>query len=670
MSAASAELAGGQGKAARPEGFASAGGLGTGATFAAREDRHLPEIAALLDPRQFELISKPDSGIVVIQGGAGSGKTTIGVHRMAFLAYNAKHRFSADKMLVIVGSPAREARDPDRTEPVLQLGRVLEAACAMDDAVALYHRLAMAQPQAVEPRLACAELALRQGDLVTAQADFTGILERVPGQLRALLGLASVAAELGEAEQAERALALAEAEAPRQCQVHLARARCAETLGRHDDARLALLEARSAMSWRVEPFLALAQLALRQGRHDTAVTLAQALLATHPRHLPGRLTAFDVLIGTEPEKARALLAKLAEELPEHREVQRRLAHLDWLDGSVDRARARYARISAHDPRLHGGLAPLARLDRNSLPPADGEIRAFLLVRNEAVRLPWLLDHYRRIGVDRFLVLDNGSDDGTRELLLAQGQDVHLFHTEASFAASAAGMSWTNQLLDAHGSGAWCLTVDADEALVYPHVETAPLRTLCGHLDQVGAEAMVAPMIDLYAGEALDRVAYEPGQSLIEAFPWLDASGYVRRDAGDFPYFRLQGGCRARLFYANPSLGPILQKVPLIRWRPEIKYTSSKHTAFPCRLSGVSGALLHFKYLPDFAAQVEVEVARGQHYLGAKEYRAYQRRLADGQPLSFLGPDSTRYQGSTQLIELGLMRTTDAFDAYVRAHHRH
>ncbi|HVY46837.1 MAG TPA: DNA helicase UvrD, partial [Minicystis sp.] len=119
------ELAGGQGSALRPEDAAAAtraelqhavqakkggGALGVGpGTFRAREDRHLPEIAALLDPRQFELISKPESGIVVIQGGAGSGKTTIGVHRMAFLAYNARHRFTPDKMLVIVGSPALRA---------------------------------------------------------------------------------------------------------------------------------------------------------------------------------------------------------------------------------------------------------------------------------------------------------------------------------------------------------------------------------------------------------------------------------------------------------------------------------------------------------------------------------------------------------------------------------
>ncbi|MFO0651376.1 MAG: hypothetical protein U0326_34445 [Polyangiales bacterium] len=59
-----------------------------GAGVDGREDKHLLEIPALIDPRQFELITRPRSGIVAIQGGAGSGKTTIGLHRMAWLALN------------------------------------------------------------------------------------------------------------------------------------------------------------------------------------------------------------------------------------------------------------------------------------------------------------------------------------------------------------------------------------------------------------------------------------------------------------------------------------------------------------------------------------------------------------------------------------------------------
>ena len=65
-------------------------------------ERFLPAIAALIDPRQFELISRPTSGLIVVQGSAGSGKTTIGLHRIAYLAFTDPRRFKPDRMLVVV----------------------------------------------------------------------------------------------------------------------------------------------------------------------------------------------------------------------------------------------------------------------------------------------------------------------------------------------------------------------------------------------------------------------------------------------------------------------------------------------------------------------------------------------------------------------------------------
>jgi len=67
-----------------------------------RADKHLPEIAALIDHEQFDLISQPTSGMVVIQGGAGSGKTTVALHRVAFLAFADKERFRPHRMLFVV----------------------------------------------------------------------------------------------------------------------------------------------------------------------------------------------------------------------------------------------------------------------------------------------------------------------------------------------------------------------------------------------------------------------------------------------------------------------------------------------------------------------------------------------------------------------------------------
>ena len=69
---------------------------------ARRADRLLPAIAALIDPRQFELITRPTSGLIVVQGSAGSGKTTIGLHRIAYLAFAEPRRFRPERMLVVV----------------------------------------------------------------------------------------------------------------------------------------------------------------------------------------------------------------------------------------------------------------------------------------------------------------------------------------------------------------------------------------------------------------------------------------------------------------------------------------------------------------------------------------------------------------------------------------
>jgi len=101
-------LSGGQGTATRPRDFVG-GILGVGPDGEQRADRHLPEIAALIDPRQFELITHPDAGLVVIQGGAGSGKTTIGLHRIAYLAYADPRRFAPDRMLVVTSGPGLAA---------------------------------------------------------------------------------------------------------------------------------------------------------------------------------------------------------------------------------------------------------------------------------------------------------------------------------------------------------------------------------------------------------------------------------------------------------------------------------------------------------------------------------------------------------------------------------
>ncbi len=103
-------LQGGAGVAVRPPPLGEAphkfapGNLGVVGDESLRDDKHLREITALIDPKQFDLITQPDSGIVILQGGAGSGKTTVALHRAAYLHYANPSVFTPKKMAVVVKS--------------------------------------------------------------------------------------------------------------------------------------------------------------------------------------------------------------------------------------------------------------------------------------------------------------------------------------------------------------------------------------------------------------------------------------------------------------------------------------------------------------------------------------------------------------------------------------
>jgi DNA helicase-2/ATP-dependent DNA helicase PcrA len=104
-------LSGGEGVAVRPDSTRPVMGIrghvpSLGGGWRQRTDKHLPAIASLLDPEQFEMITSQDVGLLAVQGSAGSGKTTVALHRIAYLAFQNPHRFAPHSTLVIVFSRA------------------------------------------------------------------------------------------------------------------------------------------------------------------------------------------------------------------------------------------------------------------------------------------------------------------------------------------------------------------------------------------------------------------------------------------------------------------------------------------------------------------------------------------------------------------------------------
>lgn len=289
------------------------------------------------------------------------------------------------------------------------------------------------------------------------------------------------------------------------------------------------------------------------------------------------------------------------------------------------------------------------------------ILAFSTVRNEIVRLPYFLEHYRKLGVDHFLFVDNGSDDGTATYLVDQ-PDVSVWATKHSYRLSRFGMDWLGWLQWQFGHGHWCLTVDADELLIYPDHETRDLKALTGFLDGHGAASFGATMLDLYPKGPLEDATYASGQNPTETLCWFDPDNYRHQVHRYYGNLWIQGGVRERVFFSQePERAPTLNKTPLVRWSRRYAYVSSTHQILPPRLhdvfdfdegSKVSGVLLHTKFLPVVGAKSKEEMGRQQHFQNSSLYVDYHIRLTENPDFWYEG--SCRYKGSDQLIELGLM----------------
>lgn len=309
-------------------------------------------------------------------------------------------------------------------------------------------------------------------------------------------------------------------------------------------------------------------------------------------------------------------------------------------------------------RKQSDLTPIN--NRKAVRRKDG-IFVFATINNERHRLSHFLDYYRKLGVNHFFFVDNGSDDGSGEYLATQ-PDVSLWHTNASYKRANFGMDWINSLLRRYGRGHWSLILDVDEFFIYPHCDTRPLRALTDWLDSSSIQSFGAMLVDMYSPETIEQQKYTTGQDPLSVLTHFDAGNYTQKLNKKYGNLWIQGGPRQRMLFADaPELAPALNKIPLIKWARGNVYVSSTHMLLPRSLNKtyedwggerICGCLLHTKLLQDLDTKARRELIRQQHYAGGREYRAYR---ADGARGSYISNKySEKFEGWQQLERLGLM----------------
>lgn len=292
-----------------------------------------------------------------------------------------------------------------------------------------------------------------------------------------------------------------------------------------------------------------------------------------------------------------------------------------------------------------------------------EIVVVACMRNELDRLPYFLKYYRKLGVGRFLLVDNNSTDATEEYLREQ-PDVEYFKTTTSYRGSSAGRLWMQELADAYAVDRWVITVDVDELLFYPGIESVGLRDLCLYLDENDYRGLFTVMLDMYSDRPLAQTVYKPGSDFLLTCPYFEIDTYHFRPAMYPPFLNIHGGPRGRLFNrtGKEGPGPAMKKVPLVKWRPGFSYIYSTHSHRELPLADITGLLLHFKFFASFNQVAANEAIRGDRRK-QDDYKTYQRTVDD--ELCFFGTQSHRYGGASEFVRLGMMSTTKQYASFVR-----
>lgn len=286
---------------------------------------------------------------------------------------------------------------------------------------------------------------------------------------------------------------------------------------------------------------------------------------------------------------------------------------------------------------------------------------FCTLRDELVRLPYFFEYYRNLGIDHFLMVDNGSQDGTREFLSDQ-PDTSVWLATGLYRKARFGVDWLNFLQSKYAHGHWSLVVDPDEFLVFPYCDSRPLSALTDWLDTNEIRSFSAMLLDMYPKGALEKAQYRSGQNPFEIAKWFDSGNYTIEKNPLYGNLWIQGGPRARVYFADaPRQAPALNKVPLVKWNKSYVYVSSTHLILPRGLNRVyeraggekpSGMLLHAKFLNTLSDKANEELRRNQHYADGREYQRYNKKMNSKEHLWC--PWSEKYINWRQLEVLGLM----------------
>lgn len=250
---------------------------------------------------------------------------------------------------------------------------------------------------------------------------------------------------------------------------------------------------------------------------------------------------------------------------------------------------------------------------------------FCVIRNDIHKIQTFMEHYRCLGIEMFIFLDNNSDDGTNEFLRQQ-EDVILYISDQQY-SSARRVAWINRLLAIYGHNRWCLVVDSDELATYVGYEKNKISDMVRKASRMGFYRVEGFMLDMYPKEKL----FGSDDNYVHRFRYFDTLSY-EINATERKVI-ITGGPRKRIFRTDM----LLSKYPLFYFSDD-DFVASSHYMIPyqaIRKCPVWICLCHYKFVDDSDLFKIKEAVRNENYAGGSLfYKKYLSVIEENKEVIF------------------------------------
>jgi hypothetical protein len=292
---------------------------------------------------------------------------------------------------------------------------------------------------------------------------------------------------------------------------------------------------------------------------------------------------------------------------------------------------------------------------------------YSIVKDETWLLPHFLDHYRNLGISYFVFFDEGSSDGTLELLMSQ-PDCAVVVGEGGEARPANGFgrlqtTLSNAIPEHFGKGGWSICADADEFLLLP-ARFDDVNRLTEYLDLRDLKCVLGPMVDFYPARLSDRHFgdmspflgaqwFDPEPLFLRPFPAAKPQHAGAGVIGRLIKMLIEQRPEYREGFASARGMMPFEKVPLVKTRSGVRRLSP-HNVDRVPPMGIQAAFAHFRFLPvsdqKVAATRAGKLFGGPHSIFYRMLEAFFEHLGE-EPL--VTDRSVRYEGPASVEKAGL-----------------